>query len=373
MSQEPADLANPDDVPSPPAAVQGLADPYYRQCATEVWRAAWRLRDATFRWMEWWEELRQQGDADPGLPLAHANEVRQSLQVLWHHQVNIDLVRRHSLDDVLAWLPPIPDGLLKHEDEPGWQARFRHHDGYYGKRTFPKPGEPKSTSRALRVLRGKANDLIEDLRKYPVSALELPISPKTPPPGDDENSIRQVGKGWHLHYQGEEGWYPLKGSKGLQLLANLLLAPNRSLTVADLCGDPEKKLAADARSGAELAVHQDPLEVIKKQLQDIDKEVEEIDGIAAATGWNDTLEARKAPLEKKKGDLLAYLQESAAGRQLTSALKRAYHNHATQIRTFIKELAGDMPKLAAHLNAALKLEYPDFGYYPPPDTIPWKS
>jgi hypothetical protein len=37
-----------------------------------------------------------------------------------------------------------------------------------------------------------------------------------------------------------------------------------------------------------------------------------------------------------------------------------------------KKLAKDMPALAAHLRAALKLDFPYIGYYPSPGTSAWQ-
>jgi hypothetical protein len=46
---------------------------------------------------------------------------------------------------------------------------------------------------------------------------------------------------------------------------------------------------------------------------------------------------------------------------------------ATQIRNLLRnKLRETMPKLAAHLKVAIKLELPQFGYFPPTGTPAWK-
>jgi hypothetical protein len=173
------------------------------------------------------------------------------------------------------------------------------------------------------------------------------------------NSIRKTAEIWHLRYQGELGEYPAKGNQSIGWLVKLLAYPNRSLSVADLLGDPEGKLATDARLGEERATSEEGIEAIKRRL-------EEIAGIMGETGGSESLEDEQA-------QLLRQLEAAGDGKQLSSPLRKAHHNIATQIRTFLKnKLAKDMPSLAAHLTASLRLDFPDVGYYPPAATPAWK-
>src|SRR5262249_7241206 len=149
----------------------------------------------------------------------------------------------------------------------------------------------------------------------------------------DRNSIRRVGEAWHLRYQGEEGLYTAKCAGWL---AKLLATPNHSLTVADLLGDPEGKLAADALLGTERETDDNGLRAIRTRLA-------EITDIAEAAGWSEHLETEHA-------DLLARLKPAKDGKRLRSPVQKAHHSSATQIRTLLHgKLAADMPQLAAHL------------------------
>jgi hypothetical protein len=172
-------------------------------------------------------------------------------------------------------------------------------------------------------------------------------------------SLRKVGNIWQVRYQGEAGDYPVKGHTALGLLARLLARPDRLLTVAELRGDPEGTLAADARLRGERETDPEGIAFIRRRLADIEE-------TRAATGGNERLDSEEA-------DLLARLEDAQGGRQVTTALARAHHAIASRLRTLLRDtLDTDMPKLAGHLRASLKLEKPHVSYFPPPGTAPWQ-
>ena len=116
--------------------------------------------------------------------------------------------------------------------------------------------------------------------------------PGGPPFAEDEKqvlSIRLVGKVWHLRYGAERGDYPKKGNKSIEWLAKLLAVPNRLLTVGDLRGDPEGRLAADARLRGESETDLEGAKAIKNRL-------DEIESITCETGGSEALENEKAKL-----------------------------------------------------------------------------
>jgi hypothetical protein len=182
--------------------------------------------------------------------------------------------------------------------------------------------------------------------------------PRVPPPA--LNSIRLEAQVWHLAYGPEKGEFPKRGNQGIKWLAQLLLAPNRSLTVAELRGDPEGKLRGDSLLRGESASDWETVRGIKARL-------DEIDDITAETGGSEALENEKA-------DLLTHLEAADDSKQITNPLRTAHHNIATQFRNLLRDQLGQhMPQLAAHLKAALKLDFPHFGYYPPASTPSWNS
>jgi hypothetical protein len=174
---------------------------------------------------------------------------------------------------------------------------------------------------------------------------------------DAENSIRLEGEVWRLRFQRESGDFPDRGNKCLRYLMMLLAKPNRSFTVAELIGDPERKLAAEAEFGSECQDDAAGIRAKKGRL-------EEIEALPPALQESEAIIAEKA-------DLLIALKEGLDKKQMESPLKKAHHNIASQFRTFRQKLKKKMPLLAAHLTA-LKLDYPHFGYYPPTGTLPWK-
>jgi CheY-like chemotaxis protein len=174
-----------------------------------------------------------------------------------------------------------------------------------------------------------------------------------------ENSIRLKGEIWHLRFHGESADYPRKGNQSLTWLHMLLATPNKRFSVAELLGDPDGKLAAEAKIGTERVTDDAGLKRIKLRL-------EEIDEIIANTGGSEALDHEKAALLKQ-------LQEALRGKKTDSPLKDAHRNIAVQTRALRdKKLAKDMPVLAAHLRAALKLNFPNVGYYPPVGTSSWQ-
>lgn len=165
---------------------------------------------------------------------------------------------------------------------------------------------------------------------------------------------------WEFRYGDEHGKYPKEGNQCIGWIRLILQRHNHSLTVADLRGDPEGKLKADGLMGGERGTDSDGIAAIKRRIR-------EIEDITAETGESE-------PLEEEHAGLLHRLKVAMDEQRVTTPLKRDHHNIATQIRNFLRDkLDKDMPKLAAHLRAALKLDFPDFGYHPPRDTPGWKT
>jgi hypothetical protein len=187
--------------------------------------------------------------------------------------------------------------------------------------------------------------------------------------GADGMFLRRVGKVWHLGYQGERGDFPVHGNKFLGQLAKLLAKPNYAWTVAELRGDPDDKLKADAWMGVERASDMEALRAIHKEIQNID-------AIVAETGSTEVL-------ENKKEKLLRQVKGHSAKKRLGSSVRKAYNNVAAQKSLFLKKLEGkvlkklegkaDMPQLAAHLRACIKSSGSDFtiSYRPPAGMARW--
>jgi len=75
-------------------------------------------------------------------------------------------------------------------------------------------------------------------------------------------------------------------------------------------------------------------------------------------------------LDHEEAKVLDKLKDDPRRKMLESRLKRDHANIATQLRNFRRDkLTHQMPNLAAHLKATLKLDFPKFGYFPP-DPVP---
>jgi hypothetical protein len=172
-------------------------------------------------------------------------------------------------------------------------------------------------------------------------------------------SLRRVGEVWHLRYQGESADFPVRGNQFLGWLAKLLAKPNHALTVAELRGDSEGKLKADARLGGEYAKDM-------KGLREINDRIRQIDEITELAGSSDHLEAER---EKLLREVAAY---SAKGR-IGSSVGNAYNNITTQKRLFLTKLEKEMPQLAAHLRSCITQFKENYAlsYRPPAGTPRW--
>jgi hypothetical protein len=196
-------------------------------------------------------------------------------------------------------------------------------------------------------------------RQYAEVQARLDTSDGDDTASDLPASLRRVGKIWHLRYHGEKADFPVDGNKFLGWLAKLLRKPDYAWTVAELLGDPEAKLKADASLSRERVTDAEGLKTIWKEIQDIDAMIEE-------TGSTEAL-------EDKKAELLKHVEQHSARRRMGSAVAKDYNNIGTQKRQFLKKLKAHMPQLAAHLEASIIPSGKDFtiAYRPPNGSPPW--
>lgn len=92
-------------------------------------------------------------------------------------------------------------------------------------------------------------------------------------------------------------------------------------------------------------------------IKNIKDRLDEIEETEKATGGSEALSEEKATLLR---------QLENPSKQLTTPLRNAHHNIATQFRNLIRgKLNCNMPHLAEHLTSALKMDFPHFNYCPP--------
>jgi hypothetical protein len=183
-----------------------------------------------------------------------------------------------------------------------------------------------------------------------------PLPPSAPPlPPHPKNAIHKKGDYWTLRFGSETGRY---NRKCPEWLAKLLGSPNRSFSVAELLGDPDGRLAADAALGSETAGDAQWIKRLRNELSDVEEAIKDTGGTEAS-------------FDKKK-ELLDQLKE--ARKRIPDSLRKAHRNIATQFRSFIRDtLTADMPQLAAHLKSSLAMDLPNFAYRPPLDSQFWEN
>jgi hypothetical protein len=174
----------PDDTPSPncppaplPPAVEALGDPRARDRARDLWNASTRLLEAIRLWRSWWLEFREAGDADPGLPVLWSRIAYDSLRAIFIHGARVHVAPEATLKEVLAWLPPVPDGFLG-APRYGWEAEGEYvvlgHDPSWQGRLLDwvTRGELWGALRKLDDLERGLRNLVWLLDTYPAAALD---------------------------------------------------------------------------------------------------------------------------------------------------------------------------------------------------------
>jgi hypothetical protein len=108
------------DMPEPaplPESILTIADPSFRQRATDAWRAASLLRRLMEQWGCWFYQLVTTGDADPGLALRMSEAVASRIRALCSLGVNMRTFNPADPDKLLRRFPVPPTGEL----QPAWQ------------------------------------------------------------------------------------------------------------------------------------------------------------------------------------------------------------------------------------------------------------
>src|SRR5262249_36781553 len=149
---------------------------------------------------------------------------------------------------------------------------------------------------------------------------------------------RRIGEVWEVRYENEAGNYPERTNKYLGYIAALVARPNRSLTVQNLIGDRQGKLARSAKFTGEAETDSEGLPKMRGRLADIESLLE--------LGGTE-------PLEEEKARLLEAIKRAERGKVITHGdpVRKAHHAISTRIRKFVREkLPKDMPRLASHLN-----------------------
>jgi hypothetical protein len=205
-------------------------------------------------------------------------------------------------------------------------------------------------NRVVQAMRDHTEEVVSELKKCKAEIEgHSPVGP----------ALRRVGEIWHLSYPDDPpANFTLQGNQFLGWLAKLLSRPDHPWTVAELCGDPEGRLAADALLGGERVTD-------RKGLQKIDDRIQEID--ATAAGMGEMYEA----LEEERDRLLRQVKKYAANERVKTTVGKAYRNITTQKRQFLGKLESLLPQLASHLRACIKSSASNYTiFYRPPAGAP---
>jgi tetratricopeptide (TPR) repeat protein len=181
-----------------------------------------------------------------------------------------------------------------------------------------------------------------------LAALERPGAASHPPPPAPTGvafSLAREGEYWTVSAQGAT--CRLKGSRGLEMLAELVANPGREFHVLALTGTGGE--SADTGDAGAL-LDRRAIAEYGSRLEDLDE------AIAEAESWSDTGRAARAREEKA-----ALARELARGvglggreRRAGAAAERARTNVQRRIRGAIGKIAGSLPALGAYLERAVR-------------------
>jgi hypothetical protein len=220
---------------------------------------------------------------------------------------------------------------------------------------YPQGGIASGTVAGLEHFERKMEEGFR-LADSTLNRLKNRIRTRVDEPVEPATSIERSADFWEIRFQNEHATF--KHRRALPWLAKLLSKPHHRWTVAELLGDEEGKLAADALLRRQPQADREAVARLRKQLEELD-EIE-----AQFSGLN-------TEQEREKVEILRELD--TADKALKSALVRAYDNIRKQVKTLIGTIKKDMPKLAAHLKAAIKPDCPELAYSPPAGTTSWKT
>lgn len=139
-----------------------------------------------------------------------------------------------------------------------------------------------------------------------------------------------------------------KERMAVQHLRRILCHPRRTLGVADVLGDERGLIAADGMLGND------------DNWQTVNLARERLEEIRQSN--------RTADLVEEEAKLLQIIQIAAAPAKQV----QQHHAIATRIREFIRRIKETMPKFSSHLDSSVKMERPDFSYFPPDGFPSWK-
>jgi hypothetical protein len=170
----------------PPPSIEAITQPETaRRVLDEVWTAANLLQIALDKWVEWFAELQEKGDAEPAVALYCDDTARRAIKVLLVHRPNSAPFDQADEETLMAMLPPVPawwmpgtqtersleSGDVVEQLRVRWQEDREFLDRYY----WP----PERRLEQATQLRGAASQLVEMLTTFPETAAgtRRPVSP----------------------------------------------------------------------------------------------------------------------------------------------------------------------------------------------------
>jgi hypothetical protein len=176
-----------------------------------------------------------------------------------------------------------------------------------------------------------------------------------------------------VRFDDEQASYQARKDSAFNYLTKLFAIPGKKLDVNTLRGQPASEPIPDraTTAGEEDASDEEAIVTEEAEMRRLALEIQE------AGAANDTETAERL---RQQFDALAEHvrgEKGPRGRKKKEKLgpkspaERAHHAIAKSLRDLRERLRPKMPKLAAHLDDALKMESPHIGYFPSADAPTW--
>jgi hypothetical protein len=176
------------------------------------------------------------------------------------------------------------------------------------------------------------------------ATLPAAIAPAVAPaPEVSSFSLVKDGELWAFAYGGRS--FRLKDSRGVQMLAELLLHPNREFHVLTLAGSD----AIDSGDAGEV-IDRDAAQAYREHVEDLREQITE------AESWGDAARAEglRNKLEQIAAELARGVGLGGRTRRAGAAAERARVNVQRRLRDAIKRIGEQDPKLGRHLDRAVR-------------------
>ena len=212
--------------------------------------------------------------------------------------------------------------------------------------TIARELELRHLEERISVCRGRAAAAAIPQSPSPAAARPVPETPDALPSVDFFRLARD-GEVWVCECDGRV--FRLRDSRGMQMLARLVLTPGQEIHVLDLMGAPSAEVPIDSGDSGEMLDDRARREY-RRQLESLREQLEE------AEGMNDyaAAEAAREEIEQLSAELARAFGIGGRPRRAGSNVERARVNVQRRLKHAMQRIAEECPSAGRHLDWAVR-------------------